>query len=73
MTATAMQILASYSTNAGRETAPGRVILAERKHPLHPFVTWWENRENGVRYWGHYFEREDEARTDFIGRCQRGY
>ncbi len=70
-----MKILASFDTPRAPATAPGRVILVDRETGAHPLVTWWENTEDGGRYYGHYFTRDEEAKAvaDFANRCQRGF
>jgi len=61
----------------------GRVVLVDRGAPAHDnthhhrYVTGWQGQTNGVWddewAWGHYFEKLDEARTDYAQRCERGY
>lgn len=52
-------------------TIPFRVVLRKREDPGGmPFVTWCEDKA-GNRWWGHYFETEEEAQPDFADRAER--
>ncbi len=67
-------ILAEFKTPRAYATAPGAVVLCHLSdNTYHPYVTWWRNDEAGGYSSGHYFATEEEARKDFIKRCERNY
>lgn len=68
-----MQVLKEHQTAGDDVMAPGRLILVERDDQFRPFVTWWENLEDGGRYYGHYFADLGSAEVDFKDRVERGW
>lgn len=51
--------------------AMSNIVLAYTNRGPDPYVTWAEYVvENGKNhyYWGHYFDREEDARADFEER-----
>lgn len=66
-------LLAEFFTPGDNFTAPGRFILIARKSLFdpsqNPFITWWENMQDDACYWGHYFDKIEDAQADFLARC----
>lgn len=58
-------IVAIFPTWFGNESW---IVLAYARTSTQPWVTWEMTRE-GITYWGHYFDTEDDAKRDFVSRC----
>lgn len=47
------------------------IVLVERSHNMHPFVTWLYNADDNAFYHGHYLSTEAEGNEDFLVRSRR--
>jgi len=68
-----MQILAEHKTPGDYATRPGAVQLINRATTHQPFVTCWQGDGDSSWCWGHYFQTESDARSDYAHRVKRGY
>ena len=66
-------ILGEFKTPGDSMTAPGRVILYRRDDQYEPFVTHWQNKQDGGLYHGHYFAAREAAVQNFADRVRRGF
>ena len=66
-------IIGEFQTPGDRMTAAGRVILYRRDNTYEPFVTHWQNKQDGGLYHGHYFATQEAAEADFTDRVRREY
>ena len=68
-------LIAESATPRGNDICAGAVVLRHlpESSPHHPYVTHWRNDDLGGYCWGHYFDNEADARSDYNARVRRGY
>lgn len=58
-----------YSTNPNDHYLS--IVLARVDNKYQPWVTWVYNKNDDGYFWGHYFERYEDALDDFNNRGPR--
>lgn len=61
-----------YGMDGDGMQAPGAIVIAFlRSNPLHPYVVWFANTQDGGTHYGDYCKTRDEADEAFNVKCTR--